>query len=88
VSEFDRQLVELIDDVTGGEVLEARYLVDEYGAGMVARVIADGFGAVFSVPESASDYHEAAERTLLGCRFLKTDDAVALVQEPDGVRCR
>ena len=81
MSDFDRQLINLIEDVTGGQVQVLRLLVDEYGAAPVARVFADGFGAVFSVPDSAGDHHDAVTRAILGCRFLSTDEALSAVQE-------
>jgi hypothetical protein len=82
VSDRDRKLVDLIDDVTGGVVQDVRYLVDVYGSAAVARVIGDGFGVVFLVSGSDPEYHEAVQRALNECRVLTTEDAVALVRTP------
>jgi len=81
MSDFDRELIEVITDVDGGEVWELRELVELRGAALVSRVINDGFAAVFRA--SDDDLFQplplAAELNRKW-HYLSTQEAVDVIQ--------
>jgi hypothetical protein len=80
VTEYNRQLARLMDEVTNGTTWLLRDLVEDYGRPLVGRVLADGFGVVFFIPDPWSN--EAIDEALAECRFLSRDDMLALVEAP------
>jgi hypothetical protein len=86
VTQYNRQLARLMDEVTCGDVWSLHDVVEEYGRPLVTRVLADGFGVVLLLPEGSN---EAVQEAITECRFLPLDEALALVAKrviPDEYR--
>jgi hypothetical protein len=81
MSDFDRKLVNLADDVTGGQVLHLSDLVDDCGSNLVSRVIADGFGAVVHLQNWTDDFHERIREALRAQRFIPTQEALRVISQ-------
>ena len=77
MSDFDRELIDVITDVTSGQVWHLGDLVDDHGPAFVSRAIADGFGVVGNAPWK---HHREALRAH---SFIPEHEAIALVHEPD-----
>jgi len=82
MNDFDRRLVNLIEDVTGGAVLNLGDLVDDCGPTLVSRVIADGFGAVVYVPNWPDKFQDRIDQALRSQRFIPTEEALVLISQP------
>lgn len=78
MTEFNRPLYLLIGHVTEGTFWPLRDLVEDHGRPLVARVLADGFGVVFVVPEESGDVSSA----FFECQFLSLDETLGVVEEP------
>jgi len=85
MSDWDRQLIELITDLDANlyGVCELRELVQEYGAERVIRVITDGIGAVVRAEEGeVLDWDRERQ-------YVSLDEAVRLAQlEPVPIEYR
>jgi hypothetical protein len=81
VNDFDRQLIDLISDLTDeGQFVPLRSVLDDYGPKLAARAIADGFAVVHQAPLEGWNYHDVLRRILREQRFLPEADALALVE--------
>jgi hypothetical protein len=92
MTDWDRNLVELITSVTDGAPWELKNLVEGRGTTAVSRVIADGFAEVFQASDEELQLLQRApapERLTREWRYLTTDEAlriVALDPVPDDYR--
>jgi hypothetical protein len=79
MSDFDRELFEVITDVDGASILELRELVELRGVALVSRVIADGFAAVFQASDDDLFRPFPADQ-LRKWQYLSTEEALQVVQ--------
>jgi hypothetical protein len=80
VSDFDRELIELITDVDG-EVWVLRELVGLRGAALVSRVVADGFAEVFQATDEELFGRRSLEAKLdPRRRYLTTEEALGAIR--------